>query len=90
MMKLRSAAFRSSYQPLKELLNVFHANIIAIPLRLHPIEATFDQCESMLCRGGFFHRLLRRRAANKMMLLRDCISGSYNSNILLSTVYARE
>ncbi len=58
-MKLSSVAFRSFYQPLKELLNVSHVISKAIELHLHAIEATFDQCESLLCREGLFIRLLR-------------------------------
>jgi hypothetical protein len=58
-MKLSSAAFRSFYQPLKELLSVSHVISKSIKLRLHAIEATFGQCESLLCREGLFIRLLR-------------------------------
>ncbi len=68
---------------LQELLQAFEGAAQCFPcghyghlMRLHAIEATFDQCESLLCRVGFFIRLVRRQAANKMMLLRDCISGS--------------
>jgi hypothetical protein len=79
--ELSSAAFRSSYQLLKELLNVSHAGIKvshaiskishatskAIQLRLHAIEAVFNRSESLLSRGGFTISLLWCQAANKMM-----------------------
>jgi len=81
-MKLKSAAFGGSYQPMKELLDVSdasmkvshtiseisHATSKIIQLCLHAIEVAFNRSESPLSRGGIGIVLLRCQATNEMMI----------------------
>jgi hypothetical protein len=58
-----------SHAASKVPLEISHATGKVIQLRLHPIEAGFDRCQSLLCRRGFIYIILRSQAAYEMMLL---------------------